>query len=169
MSATPVDLKSATLPVTTVMPCTMAVAAIRASRSARGSGTCSRARFRATAASTESVRSPELGPHVPIHPASKPAPLFRIAPFDARFADFPFHESQRGEPYRADRIEEFFNIARICVVGTRPTNERVGMVTVSGRVWGVEHGPAQRCLWQPPQRRAGVVRARFGTGRAPPG
>ena len=38
-TATPVGSKSATLRVTTVKPCTIAVAAIRASRSARGSGT----------------------------------------------------------------------------------------------------------------------------------
>ena len=36
--------------------------------------------------------------------------------------------------YRADSIEEFFDIARSCVVGTRPANERVVMVTVSGGV-----------------------------------
>ena len=36
--------------------------------------------------------------------------------------------------YRADSIEEFFDIARSCVVGTRPANERVAMVTVSGGV-----------------------------------
>lgn len=39
MIATPVRSKSATLRVTTVMPCTRAVAAIRASRSAHGLGT----------------------------------------------------------------------------------------------------------------------------------
>ncbi|KAF0101290.1 MAG: hypothetical protein FD187_2921 [bacterium] len=38
-TATPVGSKSSTFRVTTVMPCTRAVAAIRASRSARGSGT----------------------------------------------------------------------------------------------------------------------------------
>ena len=36
--------------------------------------------------------------------------------------------------YRADSIEEFFDIARSCVIGTRPANERVVMVTVSGGV-----------------------------------
>ena len=36
--------------------------------------------------------------------------------------------------YRADSIEEFFDIARSCVVGTLPANERVAMVTVSGGV-----------------------------------
>ena len=36
--------------------------------------------------------------------------------------------------YRAYSIEEFFDIARSCVVGTRPANERVVMVTVSGGV-----------------------------------
>ncbi len=41
MRVTPVALKSATLRVTTVMPCTRAVAAISASRSPRLSGTCS--------------------------------------------------------------------------------------------------------------------------------
>ena len=39
MSATPVASKSARLPVTTVTPCTMAVAAISASRSTRRPGT----------------------------------------------------------------------------------------------------------------------------------
>ena len=36
--------------------------------------------------------------------------------------------------YRADSIEEFFEIARSCVIGTRPANERVAMVTVSGEL-----------------------------------
>ena len=36
--------------------------------------------------------------------------------------------------YRADSIEEFFDIARSCVIGSRPVNERVAMVTVSGGV-----------------------------------
>src|SRR5690606_17364679 len=43
MIVTPVGLKSATLRVITVMPCTSAVAAMSASRSPRSSGTCSRA------------------------------------------------------------------------------------------------------------------------------
>ena len=61
ISATPVASKSARFPVTTVIPCTMAIAAINASRSARGSGTCNRAHFRATAESTGSVRSRNSG------------------------------------------------------------------------------------------------------------
>ena len=60
-SRTPVASKSAMFPVTTVIPRTMAVAAIGASRSARGSGTCSRAHVSATAASTGKVRSSNSG------------------------------------------------------------------------------------------------------------
>ena len=56
MSATPVASKSARLPVTTVMPWTMAVAAISASRSARGSGTCSRAHLADSAIRDELYR-----------------------------------------------------------------------------------------------------------------
>ena len=36
--------------------------------------------------------------------------------------------------YRAESIEEFFDIARSCVIGTLPANDRVAMVTVSGGV-----------------------------------
>ena len=36
--------------------------------------------------------------------------------------------------YRAESIEEFFDIARSCVVGTLPVNDRVAMITVSGGV-----------------------------------
>ena len=36
--------------------------------------------------------------------------------------------------YRADSIEEFFDVARSCVIGSRPVNERVALVTVSGGV-----------------------------------
>ncbi len=36
--------------------------------------------------------------------------------------------------YRAESIEEFFDIARSCVVGTLPANDRVALVTVSGGV-----------------------------------
>ena len=36
--------------------------------------------------------------------------------------------------YRAESIEEFFDIARSCVVGTLPANDRVAMITVSGGV-----------------------------------
>ena len=36
--------------------------------------------------------------------------------------------------YRAESIEEFFDIARSCVIGTFPPNDRVAMVTVSGGV-----------------------------------
>lgn len=36
--------------------------------------------------------------------------------------------------YRASSIEEFFDIARACVVGQLPRNDRVAMVTVSGGV-----------------------------------
>ena len=36
--------------------------------------------------------------------------------------------------YRADNIEEFFDVARRLVIGARPANERVAMVSVSGGV-----------------------------------
>jgi acetate---CoA ligase (ADP-forming) len=36
--------------------------------------------------------------------------------------------------YRASSIEEFFDVARACVVGQLPRNDRVAMVTVSGGV-----------------------------------
>ena len=36
--------------------------------------------------------------------------------------------------YRAESIEEFFDIARSCVIGTLPANDRVAMITVSGGV-----------------------------------
>ena len=34
--------------------------------------------------------------------------------------------------YRAESIEEFFDVARSSVIGTLPANDRVAMVTVSG-------------------------------------
>ena len=36
--------------------------------------------------------------------------------------------------YRADSIEEFFDIARSCVIGTLPANGRTALVTVSGGI-----------------------------------
>ena len=48
------------------------------------------------------------------------------AVFDSLFRQFGV--------YRAESIEEFFDIARSSVIGTRPANERVVMVTVSGGV-----------------------------------
>ena len=36
--------------------------------------------------------------------------------------------------YRAESIEEFFDVGRSCVVGTLPGNDRVAMITVSGGV-----------------------------------
>ena len=51
-----IGCKSTVLRVTTVMPCTSAVAAMSASRSPHLSGTCNRARRCATAVSTGSVR-----------------------------------------------------------------------------------------------------------------
>jgi hypothetical protein len=50
-SATPIGLKSTTLRVTTVRRCVKAVAAIKASRSGLGSGTCRAAHRRAMAPS----------------------------------------------------------------------------------------------------------------------
>ena len=54
---TPMGVKSAILRVTTVNPCAMAVAAMRASRSGRGSGTCRCAQHIATASSTGRILS----------------------------------------------------------------------------------------------------------------
>ena len=48
------------------------------------------------------------------------------AVYDALFRQFGV--------YRADSIEEFFDVARSCVIGSRPVNERVALVTVSGGV-----------------------------------
>ena len=48
------------------------------------------------------------------------------AVYDALFRQFGV--------YRADSIEEFFDVARSCVIGARPVNERVALVTVSGGV-----------------------------------
>lgn len=56
-NATPIGSKSAVLRVTTVNPCTSAVAAISASRSGRGSGTCKPAHRRAIAMSIGKMRA----------------------------------------------------------------------------------------------------------------
>src|SRR6185312_7068151 len=58
---TPIDAKSLALRVTTVIPCTRAVAAMRASRSALGSGTCRWAQRLATTVSTGRIRSANSG------------------------------------------------------------------------------------------------------------
>lgn len=60
-TSTPVGSKSATLRVTTVMPCTSAVAAMRPSRTGRGSGTWRRALRCATAVSTDRIRPAKAG------------------------------------------------------------------------------------------------------------
>ena len=73
-TATPVGSKSATLRVTTDMPCTSAVAAIRASRTGRGSGTCSRALRWATAVSTTRMRPAKAGKTWPFSQARNIAP-----------------------------------------------------------------------------------------------
>jgi len=59
--STPVGSKSATFRVTTVIPCTSAVAAISASRCGRGSGTFSLAQRCATAISTARIRPSNAG------------------------------------------------------------------------------------------------------------
>ena len=61
MTSTPVRPKPVASRVTTVIPCTNAVAAIRASRSPCGSGTCSLAHRRATSVSIGSTRSAKAG------------------------------------------------------------------------------------------------------------
>jgi hypothetical protein len=61
MVGTPVDAKSPTLRMTTVKPCTQAVAAIKASRSLRRLGTCKPAQRRATARSMGKIRSANSG------------------------------------------------------------------------------------------------------------
>ena len=60
-SAAPVAEKSASLRVTTVSPCTSAVAAISPSRSGLGSGTVRRAQHRAISVVTGSVRPANSG------------------------------------------------------------------------------------------------------------
>ena len=59
--STPVGRKSVPFRVATIKPCVNAVAAINASRSERGSGTCSLAQRRATATSTGRIRSENAG------------------------------------------------------------------------------------------------------------
>src|SRR6056297_718121 len=61
MTLTPVGWKSATLRVTMGMACTIPVAAIRASRSLLGSGTCRAAQQSATGPSTGSTRPAKAG------------------------------------------------------------------------------------------------------------
>ena len=73
---TPVRSKSRTLRVTTVIPCTNAVAAINASRSDRGSGTCSRAQRWATTVSTGSMRPSNCNNTCSSIHARKAAPCF---------------------------------------------------------------------------------------------
>ena len=61
-----------------------------------------------------------------------------------RDAEFRQERGQRKVPgcsfcrqfgvYRAESIEEFFDVARSSVIGTLPANDRVAMVTVSGGV-----------------------------------
>lgn len=59
--STPIGTKSAAFRVTTVSPCTSAVAAINASCAGRGSGTCSCAHRSATALSTGRIRPANSG------------------------------------------------------------------------------------------------------------
>src|SRR5262249_59863813 len=44
--------------------------------------------------------------------------------------------------YRAQSLEEFFDIAAACVVGVLPRNDRVGLVTVSGGIGVMMPDPA---------------------------
>ena len=95
-SRTPVASKPATSHVTTVIPCTTAVASIGASRSARGPDAQSRAGQRDCGIDRQDAR-PGPGQHMAVHPAPEPAAPFGAAPQDAQYADLQFHEGQRGK------------------------------------------------------------------------
>ena len=63
--------------------------------------------------------------------------------------------------YRAESIEEFFDVARSCVVGALPANDRVAMITVSGGVGVLMADDAhRRGLAVPPMPEAAQRRMR---------
>ena len=63
--------------------------------------------------------------------------------------------------YRAESIEEFFDVARSCVVGVLPSNDRVAMITVSGGVGVLMADDAdRRGLAVPPMPEAAQRRMR---------
>lgn len=83
MSATPIGSKSATLRVMTVSSCTAAVAAIRACRSGRGSGTCSRTARWATGTSIETYPAVEHCEQVVLQPCGQTLRLLHVPTTEA--------------------------------------------------------------------------------------
>lgn len=81
--------------ITISIPCTRAVAVSNASRSERGSGTCSRAHRSATVVSIGRVRSANSD-RTWGQPGAQSRTLNRVAPLHSQDADFQFHQGDGG-------------------------------------------------------------------------